>query len=85
MPLEFIGPQLQRAAMERMTRRYANARGSGLHLWIVSVAYFVTVPLKEGAQLDHENMAYPPAVGCYICEQIYRQGMERQRCPGEPL
>lgn len=61
------------------------AQRDRVHLWIATVAYRITDPTQtNGVILDHESLFTPPALGCMVCEEEYRPGMERTACPGEP-
>lgn len=82
---QHISVEWQARATQRLTDRYGEARKRGRHLWVVTTAFFVTPPLADGAHLDIENLAAPPLVGCYVCEQVYRDGDEHTRCPGDPI
>lgn len=64
--------------------RYETARRHGNHLWIAAVSYFVNPPITDGYQLDVENMAMDPAIGCYICEEPWTAQLAGRRCKGEP-
>lgn len=63
---------------------------SGDHYWIVPVVFRVACPAKfadasaDPLVLDRENLVYVQSVGCFFCEEPYRNGMEHRRCPGEP-
>lgn len=78
-----VGPDQQRHLAARSDRIIAENVKARTHLFIATIGYRVD-PTKPTGWLDQENLFTPPAVGCLICEQAYRPGLERTRCPGDP-
>lgn len=83
MTLRFVSSDRMLAMRKEFDRRYERATQRREHLWVATVCYFVTPPFKEGQLLGVENMAMDPALGCYICEQVYTPTIGN-RCAGEP-
>lgn len=53
----------------------------GEHLWIC-VAMYQVVPTPNGKYfLDTENLKTIEGPGCYWCEQTWKPGMEKTKCP----
>lgn len=74
---------------ERVDRAFAYAVKSQTHLWVATTAYLVSDHAldhleSEPLQLDLENLAMAPALGCYVCEQPYSRRLRTRRCTGEP-
>lgn len=84
MTLQFVSSERLQQIRQNFNRRYGDAVAGRHHLWTATVSYFVTPPLTEGSILDVENMAMDPAVGCYVCEQIYSPSLAARPCAGEP-
>jgi len=65
---------------------------SQTHLWVVTIAHKATdsiLDMRDGLTgdmpiLDADTMWMEPAVGCFICEQVYEPRLRRRKCPGEP-
>lgn len=81
--VQFVSPERLLKIRERFDERYASALRTKSHLWVATVPYYVEVPPHEGQLLDVENMAMDPAIGCYICEQVYSARIANRSCTGE--
>jgi hypothetical protein len=85
-----VGPTLelsgrrQRSAADRFGQLIDGALMRREHLWIATLGYLVTMPLRPGALLDPDNVIGPPVIGCFVCEQDYTEGMVGTPCPGDP-
>lgn len=82
----------QLTAQAELERRRAAADAAHEHLWVVAVLYFAapaTLAALAGesddtAMLDGENIAMPPGVTCWICEEPYSKRVAHRKCRGEP-
>lgn len=54
----------------------------GEHLWIAMATYKVRPEAKEHF-LDTENLLSIDGPGCFWCEQPWKPGMEKTKCPGD--
>lgn len=79
--------ELQNVAFEAKVDRAVQL---GEHLWIASLAFYVSPPLKQGTLLDADGIATGPHVGCYLCEEPWSERIGHRRCKpvgmnGRPL
>lgn len=80
----------QLSAQTRLRARYTESIRTHTHLWNVVVQHFISDEALRGIEhgdaplLDLETLAGVPAIGCYICEQLYEPRLLRSRCRGEP-
>lgn len=81
---QFVSPDRMIRMRAEFDRRYATALRHGTHLWVATVAFYVQPPIQDGTHLDVENLASEPAVGCYVCEEVYTDQLAARRCAGEP-
>lgn len=82
----------QEHARAAFDKAYEYAVRAHEHLWIVTLAHHATdgtLDALDGASdqmplLDADTLAFPPGVGCYVCEEPYNRRERRRRCKGEP-
>jgi hypothetical protein len=87
-----VTPDRQLKAEEQLERDLDYAVKSETHLWIVTMAHRATDQLLDAQDgrttdtpmLDTDTLLMRPAVGCYVCEQVYEPRLRRRKCPGEP-
>lgn len=79
-----IGIQQQKSGRVHFTERYKAATSAHEHLWLATMAYYVTPPLQHGTILDYDNIALDPTISCFICEEEYTPELAAQPCRGEP-
>ena len=89
MPSEYVTAEDQRGAAARFKQREDQAKRLGNHLWIAVISYYV--PEEKIERLfkgDHSfmaaDMAVPPGIGCFVCEEEYSPHIALRRCKGEP-
>jgi hypothetical protein len=83
--LQFIEGDYLRKVGKRTDLEIREAEQLHQHYWIVTVAYRPTeLPLGDGHILDRDNIAFPPVVGCFICEAPWSEAENNRRCPGDP-
>jgi len=80
--------QLQ--AEDRFEAERSYALKSQTHLWVVTLMHKATDGTldvydgKDGTPLlDADTLLMRPAVGCYLCEELYTPRLRLRRCPGE--
>lgn len=71
----------QLAGMKRAEEKLRLAELAGDHLWTVIVQYLVEDPAAP-LNLDSENMAGPPVLGCFRCEEEWSPRLATRRCKG---
>lgn len=84
----------QEAAETEFDIRYHTALKTHNHLWIVTVTHFASDQMlrafsgegQPGEQpiLDSESIAMRPAIGCFICEEVWSRDLAWRKCKGEP-
>jgi hypothetical protein len=82
--MEFVAPRDQLEALDRMAAALDRAEALGEHLWVAAVAYLVHPPMPEGYTLSARDLAGPPSVGCFRCEQSWDPWLAAGVCPGDP-
>lgn len=89
-----VDPPRLRAARAEFDRRVSYAVKSRTHLWVVTVCHYATEQLlaamsgdgesDELPMLDAETITGQPAVGCYVCCQLWEPRLRHRKCPGDP-
>jgi hypothetical protein len=85
-------PTRQQNARAAFDKAYDYAVKAHEHLWIVTLAHHATENTLDAIDgtsgemplLDVDTLAFPPGVGCYVCEESYTRQLRRRRCKGEP-
>lgn len=83
MVMQFVSAERLAHINAAFAAREESAKRHRDHLWIAVSTYFVNPPLQEGYNLDVENMAMAPTVGCYICEEPFSSVLANRKCMGE--
>jgi hypothetical protein len=83
----------QLSALAELERRREAAARTSEHLWLVAVTYFASDQVLGAftdddphnlPMLDGENIAMPPGLVCWICEETYSTRIAHRKCRGEP-
>lgn len=90
--LQEVTPHRQQQGRDAHDTAYEYAVKSQTHMWVVTIAHRATDSVLDAADgkpdaqpvLDADTMLGAPAVGCYVCEQVYTPQQRRRKCPGEP-
>jgi hypothetical protein len=85
---QWAGRETSERLQARFDQAYEYATKSNTHLWIATAAYFVSddalTRMDEPLNLDLENLAMFPGIGCYVCEEPFTQRLRHRKCKGEP-
>jgi hypothetical protein len=76
-------PDNSKARIRIFKAEIARAHLDNEHLWVATLTFRVTPPLRDGTMLPVEDLRMGPVAFCWLCDITYLPGVD-PACPGLP-